>query len=199
LIQISTDGVFNGEKGFYSENDPPDPINAYGKSKLDAEWKVLNTYDHSCILRTNIFGWNPAARKGMAEWMIDVLRKDQVLSAFKDVIISPVLTNDLAEILFELCLLEHEGTIHAGSRDSYSKLQFARAIAETFKFNLENIKAISVDELHLVARRPKNTSLNVHRISALLGRGMPSVLDGIQKMKRLGNCGYARRMGDDQA
>jgi len=199
LIQISTDGIFNGEKGFYSENDPPNPINTYGKSKLEAERKVLETYDHSCILRTNIFGWNPTAKKSMAEWMIGVLEKDQVLSAFKDVVISPVLTNDLAEILFELCLLEHEGTIHVGSRDSCSKFQFAHKIAETFELNRENIKPISVDELHLVARRPKNTSLNVHRISALLGREMPSVLDGIQKMKQLGNCEYTRRMSDDQA
>lgn len=199
LIQISTDGVFNGEKGFYSEDDSPDPINSYGKSKLDAERRVSKTYDHCCIVRTNIFGWNPTARKSMAEWMINVLSTGQVLSAFKDVVISPVLVNDLAEILFELCRLEHEGTIHVGSGDSCSKLQFAYALAEVFKFDQRNIKPISVDELHLEARRPKNTSLNVLRISSLLEREMPSVLDGIRKMKQLRDSGYARRVGDDQS
>lgn len=199
LIQISTDGVFNGEKGFYSENDSPYPINTYGRSKLDAERKVSEAYGHSCIVRTNIFGWNPTTRKSMAEWMIGVLSKGQVLSAFKDVIISPILVNDLAEILFELCLREHEGTIHAGSRDSCSKLQFAHSIAEAFKFDQRNIKPISVDELHLEAKRPKNTSLNVLRVSSLLEREMPLVLDGIHKMKQLRNSGYARRVGDDQA
>ena len=199
LIHISTDGVFNGEKGSYSEDDTPDPINAYGKSKLEAELKVSKAFAHCCIVRTNIFGWNPTARTSMAEWMISVLRNGQVLSAFKDVVISPVLVNDLAEILFELCRLEYEGTIHIGSSDDCSKFQFAYALAEVFKFDKRNIKPISVDELHLVARRPKNTSLNVLRVSSLMDRKMPSVLEGILKMKQLGNSGYARRVGDDQA
>ena len=133
----------------------------------------------------------------MAEWMISTLRNGQILSAFKDVIISPILVNDLAEILFELSLREHEGTIHIGSRDNCSKLQFAHAIAEVFKFDRKNIQPISVDELHLEARRPKNTSLNVLRVSSLLKWEMPSVLDGIRKMKHLGNGGYARRVSDD--
>jgi dTDP-4-dehydrorhamnose reductase len=198
LIHISTDGVFNGEKGFYSEDDSPDPINSYGKSKLDAERKVSKAYAHCCIVRTNIFGWNPTTRKSMAEWMISVLSSGQALSAFKDVVISPLLVNDLAELLFELCHLEHEGTIHIGSRNSCSKLQFAHAIAKVFNLDEGNIKPISVDELHLEARRPKNTSLNVLRISSLLKHEMPSVLDGIQKMRQSQSSGYARRIGDDK-
>jgi dTDP-4-dehydrorhamnose reductase len=197
LIQISTDGVFNGEKGFYSEDDSPDPINTYGKSKLDAERRVSKANAHCCIVRTNIFGWNPTAKRSMAEWMINVLSNGQILSAFKDVVISPVLVNDLAEILFELCRLEHEGTIHVGSSDSCSKLQFAYALAEVFKFDQRNIEPISVDELRFEARRPKNTSLNVLRINSLLEQEMPSFLDGIRKMKQLGDSGYARRVVDD--
>jgi dTDP-4-dehydrorhamnose reductase len=199
MIHISTDGVFNGERGSYSEDDSPNPINSYGRSKLDAERRVSEACAHCCIVRTNIFGWNAVARKSMAEWMVGVLRNGEVLSAFKDVIISPILVNDLAEILFELCLREHQGTIHIGSRDSCSKLEFAHIIAEVFEFDQSNIKPISVDEMHLGARRPKNTSLNVLRISSLLEREMPSVLYGIRKMKQLRNSGYARRVGYDRS
>ena len=199
LIHISTDGVFDGNRGFYSEDDHPDPVNSYGKSKLESERKVSEAYDHCCIARTNIFGWNPTARKSMAEWMIGVLSKGEVLPAFKDVVISPLLVNDLADILFELYRLEHEGTIHIGSRDSCSKLRFAYDLAEVFKLDQGKIKPVSVDELHLEARRPKNTSLNVHRISSLLRREMPSVLDEIRRMNQLGNSGYTRRVADGQS
>ena len=196
MIQISTDGVFNGEKGFYSEEDSPDPINNYGKSKLEAEKKVLEINTHCCIVRTNIFGWNPTARKSMAEWMIGALRAGEVLTAFNDVIISPIFVNDLAGILFELCRMEYDGMVHIGSRDSCSKFQFSHAIADVFDFDKRNIKPVSVNELHLGARRPKNTSLNILRISSLLGREMPSVLDGIRRMKQLRNDGYNGRVGD---
>ena len=198
MIHVSTDSVFDGEKGAYSEHDPPGPINSYGKSKLAAEQMVLKSYDHSCILRTNIFGWSATARKSMAEWMIGVLKRGEALTALKDVIISPLLTDDLSDVIFELCCLEYHGLIHIGSTDSCSKLQIARIIAETFGLDPSNIKAISVDELHLKAKRPKNTSLDIRRISSLLGRRMPSVSDGIKRMKELQDSGQIERTSDDR-
>lgn len=198
MVHISTDSVFDGEKGAYSEDDPTGPINSYGRSKLAAERKVSEAYGHSCILRTNIFGWNVTTRKSMAEWMIGVLTREESLTALKDVVISPLLTDDLSNVIFELCRLEHEGIIHIGSSDSCSKLQIARTIAEIFELNPGNIKSISVDELHLKAKRPRNTSLDVRRISSLLGRRMPTVSDGIRRMMELRDSGQIARMGDDR-
>ncbi len=187
LIHISTDGVFNGTKGSYSENDPPDPVNSYAVSKLEAERKVLETYNSACIVRTNIFGWNPTPTKSMAEWMIGMLSSGKTLTAFNDVVTSPLLANDLATILFKLSKTNYSGVIHAGSRDSCSKFEFANHLAEVFMLQKEQIKPISVDDLHLIARRPKNTSLDVHRISSLLGCEMPSVLDGVRRMREVGD------------
>lgn len=199
MVHISTDGVFDGEKGAYSEEDTPSPVNAYGKSKLEAEKQMSEVCRHSCIVRTNIFGWNATQRKSMAEWMLEKLTNREELAAFKDVIISPLLTDDLSQIIFELCQLEHEGTIHVGSSDSYSKLQFAHMIAETFGLDPSKIKPTSVDDLHLKANRPKNTSLDVHRISSLLGRGMPTVHDGIKRMKELRDKGLIGRSVSGQS
>ena len=58
LIHISTDSVFDGTKGNYKEDDTPNPINVYGKTKLEAEQKVTSIQPDSCIVRTNIYGWN---------------------------------------------------------------------------------------------------------------------------------------------
>jgi dTDP-4-dehydrorhamnose reductase len=199
MVHISTDGVFDGEKGAYSEDDSPRPINSYGRSKLAAERKVSETYRHGCILRTNIIGWNATARKSMAEWMIGVLKRREALTAFNDVVISPLLTDDLSHLIFDLCRLEYEGIVHIGSSDSCSKLQIAHIIAEIFELDPINIKSISVDELQLKAKRPKNTSLDVRRISALLGRRMPTVSDGIRRMKELRDSGQIMRRGDDRS
>lgn len=79
LVYISTDYVFNGEKGQYKETDTPDPINYYGLTKLKAEALVQNLLDESCIARTSvIYGDSPAAGKmNFALWLLDKFKRKE--------------------------------------------------------------------------------------------------------------------------
>lgn len=194
LIHISTDSIFDGTKGNYKEDDMPNPINVYGKTKLEAEQKVASIHSHSCIVRTNIYGWNKRDKFSLAEWMLDKLTNNEELPALEDIHFSPILVNDLAEILFKLQEKKYEGIIHIAGSETYSKLDFAYMIAELFDLDRSLIKPIRIRELELRAPRAKNTSLNIGKAENILKVHLPGVRQGLEKMKRLREEGYVQEL-----
>lgn len=185
LIHISTDCVFDGESGNYKEEDKTNPINVYGKTKLEAEQSVLSVYPGSCVVRTNIFGWNALNKLSLAEWMLNKLETGKELPGFKDVRFSPILVNDLAEALFELYQKKYEGIIHAASSEACSKLEFARMIAEVFGCDAKCIKPVSCCDVGLRAPRGRDMSLDTSRASSVLGRELPDIRGSLERMKQL--------------
>ena len=194
LIHISTDSVFDGEKGDYKEDDTPNPINIYGKTKLKAEQNVLSTHAHSCVVRTNIYGWNKRDKFSLAEWMLNKLTNNEELPALKDVYFSPILVNDLAEVLFKLQERKYAGIIHIAGSEICSKLDFAYMVAEVFELDKSLIKPVSIHELGLKAPRGKNTSLNVSKAEKILKEHLPKAKDGLVKMKKLREEGYVEEL-----
>ena len=194
LIHISTDSVFDGEKGDYKEDDTPNPINIYGKTKLKAEQNVLSTHAHSCVVRTNIYGWNKRDKFSLAEWMLNKLTNNEELPALKDVYFSPILVNDLAEVLFKLQERKYAGIIHIAGSEICSKLDFAYMVAEVFDLDKSLIKPVSIHELGLKAPRGKNTSLNVSKAEKILKEHLPKAKDGLVKMKKLHEEGYVEEL-----
>ncbi len=197
LIFISTDSVFDGKKGDYREEDTPNPVNVYSKTKLEAENQVFSIHPGSCIARVNIYGWNKREKFSLAEWMLDKLENNQELTGFKDVFYTPILVNDLAEYLFRIIDLRYEGILHIGQRESCSKLDFAYMVADVFNLDANLIKPISIDDLNLEAPRPKNCSLNTAKAEDALGIPMPGVRQGLETMKRLRQEGYVRELKND--
>jgi len=194
LIHISTDSVFDGTKGNYKENGTPNPTNVYGKTKLEAEQKILSIHAYSCIVRTNIFGWNKRDKFSLAEWMLNKLTNNEELPALKDIYFSPILVNDLAELLFKLQEKNYEGIIHVGGSETCSKLDFANMIAEVFDLDKSLIKPVSIHELGLKAPRGKNTSLNVSKAEKILKEHLSKVKEGLRKMKKLREEGYVEEL-----
>ena len=194
LIHISTDSVFDGTKGNYKEDDIPNPINVYGNTKLKAEQKTLSIHAYSCIVRTNIYGWNKRDKFSLAEWMLNKLTNNEELPALKDIYFSPMLVNDLAEVLFKLQERKYEGIIHIAGSETCSKLDFAYIIAEVFGLDKSLIRPISIHELGLKAPRGKNTSLNVSKAEKILKEHLPKAKEGLVKMKKLHEEGYAEEL-----
>ena len=194
FIYISTDGVFSGEKGNYKEDDIPNPINIYGRTKLEAEQKISSIHSHSCIVRTNIYGWNKRNKFSLAEWMLKKLINNEELPGLKDVYFSPILVNDLAKALFKLQEKNYRGIIHVTGSESCSKLDFAYMIAEVFALDKGLIKPISIHELGLKAPRGENTSLNVSKAEKILKVHLPKVKDGLKEMKKLREEGYVEEL-----
>ena len=198
LIFISTDSVFNGEKGNYKENDTSNPINIYGKTKLEAEKKILSIYPRSCIVRTNIFGWNKIYKFSLAEWMLYKLTNNKEMPGLNDIYFSPILVNHLVKILFELHEKKYEGIVHIAGSESCSKLDFAYKIAEVFNLDKNLIKPVSIHKLQLKAPRGKNTSLNVSNAERILETRLPGIKESLEEMKRLREEGYIKRLKHDK-
>jgi len=197
LICISTDAVFDGNKGNYKEDDEPSPINIYGKTKLEAEQAALSIYPDSCIVRTSIYGWNKIDKLSLAEWMLDKLINNERLPGLRDVFFSPMLVNDLTKMLFKLYEVKYKGIIHIAGSESCSKLDFAYKIVEVFGLDKSLIKPISISELKLKAPRPMNMSLSTSRAEEILKERLPGVKEGLMEMKRLREEGYVEKLKYD--
>jgi dTDP-4-dehydrorhamnose reductase len=194
LVQISTDAVFKGERGNYSERDKPDPVNIYGETKLEAEGRALSTHRRTAVVRTNIFGWSASGDSTLAEWMLKKLRSGSELPAIEDARFSPILANELANIAFELYDIDYSGHIHVAANDALSKLEFARLLADEYGFEKKLIKPIELSELDFTASRGKDLSLNVERAESVLDRPLPTVDQGISTFVKLEEEGYRQTL-----
>ncbi|HKW87933.1 MAG TPA: SDR family oxidoreductase [Candidatus Acidoferrales bacterium] len=178
LIYVSTDSVFDGCAGNYSELDLPAPLNEYARTKLAGEITVRDANPSALILRANFYGLGGKGHS-LVQWVLSALESGQVVRAFADVRFNPLPVRLLAEILVDLISRSAAGIFHAGASDSCSKYDFTCHLAEILGFEPERVIPISVCEHRFRARRPKNTTLNVRKISEFFGRQMPKVFDGL--------------------
>ncbi|HDY87625.1 MAG TPA: SDR family oxidoreductase, partial [bacterium] len=91
LIYISTDSVYDGGKGNFSEVDNANPLNYYGQTKFEGELEAAKK-DNSLIFRTNIFGWNVQDKKSLGEWILGELESGRNIPGFRDAYFSPIYT-----------------------------------------------------------------------------------------------------------
>jgi dTDP-4-dehydrorhamnose reductase len=181
LIHISTDAVFDGLQGNYSEDDRPLPINVYGASKLSGEQAVLAAHPSSTVVRTNLFGWNAQPKLSLAEWFLDRLRRGEPCTGFTDVSVSPLAAHDLAARLLALLPMPLAGVLHVAGGEPVSKYQFGCLVAEHFGLPTDLIRPGSVDASGLRARRPHRLTLDVRRAEAALGKPMPKLQPGLRR------------------
>ena len=112
LIYISTDAVFDGRQGNYSETDQPAPLNVYGRSKLAGERAVWERLSSALIVRVNIYGWNAQEKLSLGEWFWRHLRQDERVPGFTDITFCPMLVNDLADVLLQMMDRRLSGLYH---------------------------------------------------------------------------------------
>lgn len=183
FVYISTDSVFDGRAGNYNELDLPFPLNEYARTKLEGEIEVLEANPSALILRTNFYGWG-STRKNLVTWILNRLESRQKVKAFADVYFNPLPAGIVAEMILELIERNACGTFHLGAMDCCSKYEFARQFADICDFPASAVIPASVDKCHFKARRPKNTTLDVSKVSAFLNREMPLVQDALQEFMK---------------
>jgi len=183
LIYISTDAVFDGLKGSYTETDLVNPPNYYGQTKYEGELEAQQR-EKSLIVRTNIFGWNIQNKYSLAEWILHELTAGREIRGFVDVYFSSIYNFNLAGLLEQAIASDLDGTYNLASSSTLSKYEFAVAIAERFGLDRKLVKPVSIDEFPLIAKRAKNLSLDVEKISKALQRPIPSIQQSIDDFHR---------------
>ena len=194
FVYISTDSIFDGSSGGYREDTEPRPVNTYGRSKLLGEQAVQAQLENHLIIRTNIFGWNARRKLSIAEWALDRLENGREVPAFADIRFSPILVNDLADVLVQLIEMDRRGIYHVAASDQCSKFDFARMVCETFEKDPRLIQTTTSEEVGLKALRPKNTTLDVAKVSGDVGEPMPKVLNGLRRFRLLRDNGYVDQL-----
>jgi UDP-4-amino-4,6-dideoxy-N-acetyl-beta-L-altrosamine transaminase/dTDP-4-dehydrorhamnose reductase len=179
IIYISSDSVYEGTCGNYSEDDQVNPQNHYGLTKYEGELEALKKAD-SLILRTNIFGWNIQDKFSIAEWILHELTQKNEIKGFQDAYFSSIYTFDLAEVLHRAINRNLSGVYNCGSSDSTSKYEFALMIADLFQLDKNHVCPISIDEFPFRAKRGKNLSLNISKISKDIDFTLPLIGDTVK-------------------
>ena len=194
MVHISTDAVFDGVAGGYRETDRPAPVNQYGRSKALGEASVMREMPAALILRTNIYGWSLQPKTSLAEWALALLQRGLAVPGFRDVTFAPVLVNSLAGWTLELIDAGRSGIFHAASRDHASKCDFLRELAGVFDLDLSLVRESSVADSPLTAPRPRTTWLRCDKLAATLARPLPTIREGLENFRALGESGFANRL-----
>lgn len=184
LIHISTDAVFDGARGDYSEGDTPNPFSLYGVSKLDGEMAVAAEFPSATILRTNFFGWSPSGSRSILEFFVNALSAGSPVSGYSDFIVTSLYAQHLAAIIYEVGALNPGGVLHAASADRMSKYDFGCQVAATFGFDASLISPVAGGIGPDGQSRSRDISLNTSLLHSLLSRNLPTQADGIRAAYR---------------
>jgi dTDP-4-dehydrorhamnose reductase len=165
LIHISTDYIFDGQKGDYREYDKPNPINIYGMTKLESERIIQESNIDYCITRTCvIYGDRSAAGKeNFVLWVIKSLQEGKQINIITDQIISPTYNHNLAEMLIEISRRRLKGIYHLAGTSYLNRYNFSNMVAREFKLNKELINPVTSSAMSWEAKRPKNSTLNTEK------------------------------------
>jgi dTDP-4-dehydrorhamnose reductase len=183
LIHISTDGIFDGKSNKYDENSIPNPINVYGKSKLQGEINIQKNLKKSLIVRTNFFGYNED-QNNLFTWIYNSLKQKNPIIGFDDVFFNPLNLSNLSHLLSKCILNSNTGIINLSNDEIISKYNFALKIAHKFNFDTKFIKKGSIDDIHFIAKRPLNTSLSNIKAKKLLKSKIFSYEESFTELKK---------------
>ena len=159
LIHISTDFIFDGENGPYSEDDEPNPLSYYGLSKLKSEQLLQAHSVNWTILRTIIvFGVGENLSKGnIVLWAKDALAKGDSLNIIDDQFRAPTLAEDLADICILAAKKKALGIFNASGKDIMSIYELVERVAKHYGMSTDNLNKISTSTLNQKAVRPPKT------------------------------------------
>jgi dTDP-4-dehydrorhamnose reductase len=178
-IYASTDYVFDGTRGMYSEEDKANPVNYYGYSKLLGE-AYCDAVARTCV----IFGARPASGKvNFALWLIDRLAKGESAKIVTDQYVTPTLNTNLARMVLELASRRLKGIYHLSGATRISRYDFACELARIFNLDEELISPSSMAEMKWAARRPADSSLDTSKAMKCLNEKPMAVREALRTLK----------------
>ena len=186
LIHLSTDFVFDGKNGPYKEEDEPNPVSYYGKSKLEAEKLVQQAKTKWAIARTIIvYGIvEDMSRSNIVLWAKGALEKKQKLTIVNDQFRSPTYAEDLAKGCILIAEKEAEGIYHLSGKDFMSIVELVRRVADHYGLDKSYITEISSESLNQDAKRPPKTGFILDKAINKLGYSPLSFEEGMKELDK---------------
>jgi dTDP-4-dehydrorhamnose reductase len=194
LVHISTDSVFDGLGGNYTEDDAPSPVSVYSRTKLEGELAVAQADPGAIIARVNLYGWSLSGNRSLAEFFFSNLSQHKPVMGFTDVFFCPLLANHLAQLFVRMFEKKLSGLYHVVSAECLSKYEFGMRLAQRFNLDGNLIKPSSVTQSGLKASRSPNLTLRSDKLAQALGEALPRQSTGLEGLFTLYQQGYPQML-----
>ena len=163
----STDLVFDGRQGMYTEQDEVNPVNLYGEHKALAEQKILSIYPLATVCRLSLmFGASANGKTNYVSNLIQQLRSGQPVSLFHDEYRSIAGTQSVSKGLLKL-LGKASGIYHVAGEERLSRYEFGLKISEVFNLEKNLLKSCSQKDIEMAAPRPADVSMDITKAKSL--------------------------------
>ncbi|MDH3618761.1 MAG: dTDP-4-dehydrorhamnose reductase [Nitrosopumilus sp.] len=168
FVYVSTDYIFDGNKEMKKENDSPNPLGFYGKSKLAGEIALNSLASGWCIARTSTpFGIH-STKKSFPLWIKENLESKKEISVLTDQFTSPTYVPNLSKMLIEVATRQITGIIHLAGASRISRFSLAEMVADRLNLNKTLLKPATITEINWKAQRPQDSSLDVYLATEIL-------------------------------
>ncbi|HKP95639.1 MAG TPA: SDR family oxidoreductase [Fibrobacteria bacterium] len=186
VVHVSTDYVFDGEAGPYSEDAPARPLSVYGATKLESEALVLERSPRSLIARTmTLWGRGKGAKTSFVDFVRNSLKAGKTIRIVTDQWGNATLAEDLALGIWKLVEGGHSGVFHVAGSEWNSRFQWAGAIAGHYGLDQNLIQPCLTSDLKQAARRPLKSGLRTEKLTAATGFRTRDVAAQIRRMDEL--------------
>jgi dTDP-4-dehydrorhamnose reductase len=184
LVHLSTDYIFDGGKGPYSEDDPTHPVSFYGQTKLESENVIRQSGIDFLIVRTNVlYGFGKKVKKNFLLWLLEKLSAGEKIKIVTDQFNNPTLADNLSLCILEMVERNVSGIFHIGGTEYLSRYDFALKVAERFGFDKADISGTKTESLKQKAKRPMRGGLKTEKAQRILKTMLLNVNEGLKRAK----------------
>ncbi|HUX60948.1 MAG TPA: dTDP-4-dehydrorhamnose reductase [Ignavibacteriaceae bacterium] len=185
LIHISSDYIFDGKNGPYHENEKPNPLGYYGRTKLASENALRISGAMNTILRTNVlYGLAAQSRPDFVRWVVQTVGDNKSVRIVTDQINNPTFIDDLVQAISIVIEFRKVGIFNIGGQEFLSRFDFTTIIADYFNLDKRLVTPILTEELHQPAKRPLKSGLITLKAQTEIGYKPCSIIESLSKMKR---------------
>lgn len=184
LIHISTDLVFDGITGNYSEKDDPHPLSNYGQSKIEADNFITSFCSNYCIVRPSlIYGASLNSSESFIEKMLSGFQNGVPYRGFTDEFRNPIYVRTLSAIILKLAqTTEFNELFHVCGPERLSRYDFALNVCAAFNLNRTLVIPAKSDEYPLSSLRPRDCSMDIFKIKQKLKANILGISEGLHEM-----------------
>jgi len=185
LLLLSTDLVFDGEKGMYCEEDAVGPLSHYARTKVEAERATLDLAPNSLIVRVTLMvGTSPNGGRSVNEVMQRALERGETIRLFTDEFRALIGVENLAEALLELAEEYETGILHLCGPERRSRHEWGMLIARHFGWDLSRIQPVTRAEMKLFPPRPPDVSLDISKARRILKTRIQTIEEVLRDLGR---------------
>lgn len=185
LIHISTDFIFDGKSGPYSEEDQPNPLSYYGESKLKGENIIIERATKWVILRTVlVYGLvHDMSRSNIVLWAKDALEKKKEIQVVDDQYRTPTLAEDLALGCRIAEQKEAQGIFNISGKDLMNIYELVERVAKRYGLSMDKVTKVKSDTLNQPAMRPPYTGFKLDKAMTQLDYKPHSFEEGMELLE----------------